>query len=80
MLLCLCGGKLVVAKSACGAVRMHACSVHSNAPGQSGQEWSLDRLTRRPLCSLFVCLFFCTNQYAACPSFLFEFITAVVVC
>ena len=26
---------------------MHACSVHSNAPGKSGQQWSLDRLTGR---------------------------------
>ena len=32
---CLCGGKFVVSKFACGAVRLHTCSVHSNAPGKS---------------------------------------------
>ena len=26
---------------------MHACSMHSNAPGKSGQQWSLGRLTGR---------------------------------
>ena len=26
---CLCGGKFVVSKFACGAIRLHACSVHS---------------------------------------------------
>ena len=44
---CLCGGKFVVSKFACGAVQLHARSVHSNAPGKSGQQWSLDRLTGR---------------------------------
>ena len=32
---CLCGGKFVGSKFACGAVRLHTCSVHSNAPGKS---------------------------------------------
>ena len=44
---CLCGGKFVVSKFACGAVRLHACSVHSNALGKSGQQWSLNQLTGR---------------------------------
>ena len=39
--------KFVVSKFACGSVRLHACSVHSNALGKSGQQWSLDRLTGR---------------------------------
>ena len=46
-------GKLVILKFACGAVQMHDCSVHSNAPGKSGQRWSFDRLIGR--CAL--CLF-----------------------
>ena len=32
---CLCEGKFVVSKFACGAIRLHTCSVHSNAPGKS---------------------------------------------
>ena len=28
---CLCEGKFVVSKFACGAIRLHTCSVHSNA-------------------------------------------------
>ena len=48
----VCGGKFVVSKFACGAVRLHACSVHSNALGKSGQQWSLDRLTGR--CALYI--------------------------
>ena len=39
--------KFVVSKFACGSVRLHACSVHSNALDKSGQQWSLDRLTGR---------------------------------
>ena len=48
----VCGGKFVVSKFVCGAVRLHACSVHSNALGKSGQQWSLDRLTGR--CALYI--------------------------
>ena len=50
----LCGGKFIVSKLACGAVRPHACLVQSNAPGKSGQRWSLDRLTGR--CALCYCV------------------------
>ena len=32
---CLCEGKFVVSKFACGAIRLHTCSVHSNALGKS---------------------------------------------
>ena len=156
--------QFVVSKFACGAVRMHACSMHSNAPGKSGQQWSLGRLTGRWLfvviysyfekgcgknvhatipkgnmgydqytvpddcsCRSYLCCFLLalantfpwpfvpipsnffekrelktthsafqdcrvlfsrqpfskqlyTNYYAACPPFLYEFITALVVC
>ena len=76
---CLCGGKFVVSKFACGAVRLHACSVHSNALGKSGQQWSLNQLTGRcALCCYIRNMY--TNHYAACPSFLYNFITALVVC
>ena len=72
---CLCEGKFVVSKFACGAIRLHTCSVHSNAPGKSWEQWSLDRLTSR-------CALCCYIYKSLCsfPSFSYEVITAVVVC
>ena len=72
---CLCEGKFVVSKFACGAIRLHTCSVHSNAPGKSWEQWSLDRLTGR-------CALCCYIYKSLCsfPSFSYEVTTALVVC